>query len=114
MTKVKDADGNKIKEQLRELLEKYGSHDFVCLVGLTCPFITIGRHFVVRIETQEYAFLTEYLFRPRFKYALVYNSTRRLQKIGVHTDLEKLVHDYIKVKKDFQEQEKLQKINEDF
>ena len=76
----------------------------------------IGQQFVVKISAQGYAFLTEYLFRPRFKYALVYhyrNSVRR-QKIGVYTDLEKLVNDYIKVKKDFQEKEKLQKLQEDF
>ena len=112
MTEIKDADGKKIQEQLRELLAKYGNNDFVCFT----PWVMIGQQFVVKISAQGYAFLTEYLFRPRFKYALVYhyrNSVRR-QKIGVYTDLEKLVNDYIKVKKDFQEKEKLQKLQEDF
>lgn len=115
MIEVKDADGKKIQEQLRELLEKYGNNDFVCFAGFT-PWITIGQQFVVRIEPQWYAFLTEYLFRPRFKYALVYYYRNRGkgQKIGVYTDLEKLVNDYVKVKKDFQVKEKLQKMDEDF
>ena len=115
MTEVKDADGKKIQEQLRELLEKYGNNDFVCFDGFT-PWVTIGQQFVVRIEAQGYAFLTEYLFRPRFKYALVYYYRNRGkgQKIGVYTDMEKLVHDYVKVKKDFQEKEKLQKLQKDF
>ena len=96
----KDEDGKKIQEQLRELLEKYGNSDVVGFAYFT-PWVTIGEQFVVR---------------PRFKYALVYhyrNSVRR-QKISVYTDLEKLVNDYIKVKKDFQEKEKLQKLQEDF
>ena len=113
MIEVKDADGKKIQEQLRELLEKYGNNDFVCFAGFT-PWITIGKQFVVRIETQGYAFLTEYWFRPRFKYVLVYHHSRGQQKIGVYTDLEKLVNDYIIVKKDFQVKEKLQKMDEDF
>lgn len=116
MTEFKDADGKKIQEQLRELLAKYGNNDFVYLEGLTYPVITIGEQFVVRIEPQEYELLTEYLFRHRFKYALVYYYRNRGkgQKIGVYTDLEKLAHDYVKVKKDFQEKEKLQKVQEDF
>ena len=116
MADFKDEDVKKIREQLCELLETYGCNDFVCLEGLTYPVITIWQQYIVRIVPQEYVFLTEYLFRPRFKYALVYhyrNSVRR-QKIGVYTDLEKLVNDYIKVKKDFQEKEKLQKLQEDF
>jgi len=113
MTEFKDADGKKIQEQLRELLEKYGNNDFVCFDGFT-PWVTIGQQYVIRIEPQGYAFLTEYLFRPRFKYVLVYHHSRGQQKIGVYTDLEKLVHDYVKVKKDFQVKEKLQKMDEDF
>ena len=115
MTEFKDADGKKIQEQLRELLEKYGNNDFVCFAGFT-PWITIGQQFVVMIEPQWYAFLTEYWFRPRFKYALVYYYRNRGkgQKIGVYTNLEKLVNDYVKVKKDFQVKEKLQKMDEDF
>ena len=114
-TEFNDADGKKIQEQLRELLEKYGNNDFVCFAGFT-PWITIGQQFVVRVEPQGYAFLTEYLFRPRFKYVLVYHYKNRGQgqKIGVYTDLEKLVNDYVKVKKDFQVKEKLQKMDEDF
>lgn len=90
MTEFKDADGKKIQEQLRELLAKYGSNDFVCFAGFT-PWITIGQQFVVRIDTQGYTFLTEYLFRPRFKYALLYQYRNRgkPQKIGNYTDLEK-------------------------
>lgn len=117
MTEFKDADGKKIQEQLRELLAKYGNNDFVCLASFT-PWVTIGKQlqFVVRIEPQGYAFLTEYMFRPRFKYALVYNYKNRVkgQIIGIYTDLEKLAHDYVKVKKDFQEKEKLHKVQEDF
>lgn len=115
MTEFKDADGKKIQEQLRELLEKYGSNDFVCFAGFI-PNITIGQQFLVRIEPQGYTFLTEYLFRPRFKYALLYQYRNRgkPQKIGNYTDLEKMVNDYIKVKKDFQVKEKLQKMGEDF
>lgn len=114
-TEFKDADGKKVQEQLRELLEKYGNNDFVCFAGFT-PWITIGQQFVVRVEPQGYAFLTEYLFRPRFKYVLVYHYKNRGQgqKIGVYTDLEKLVNDYVIVKKDFQVKEKLQKMDEDF
>lgn len=116
MSEMLDADGKKIQEQLKELLKKYGNNDFVYLEGLTYPVITIGEQFVVRIEPQEYELLTEYLFRPRFKYALVYNYKNRVkgQIIGIYTDLEKLAHDYVKVKKDFQEKEKLQKVQEDF
>ena len=116
MTEVKDADRKKIQEQLCELLETYGCNDFVCLEGLTYPVITIGQQYIVRIVPQEYVFLTKYLFRPRFKYALVYyyKNCDTVQKIGVYTDLEKLVNDYIKFKKDFQEQEKLLKMDEDF
>jgi hypothetical protein len=113
MTEVKDADGKKIQEQLIELLKKYGNNDLVCFAGLT-PWITIGQQFVVRFEPQGYAFLTEYWFRPRFKYVLVYHHSRGQQKIGIYTDLEKLVHDYVKVKKDFQVKEKLHKMEEDF
>ena len=115
MTEVKDADGKKIQEQLRELLEKYGNNDFVCFAG-SIPWVMIGQQFVVRIEPHGYAFLTEYLFRPRFKYVLGfhYKNRGKGQKIGVYTDLEKLVHDYVKVKKDFQVKEKLQKMDEDF
>ena len=115
MTEFKDADGKKIQEQLREVLQKYGNNDFVCFAGFT-PWITIGQQFVVRIEPQGYTFLTEYLFRPRFKYALLYQYKNRgkPQKIGNYTDLEKMVNDYIKVKKDFQVKEKLQKMGEDF
>ena len=111
----KDADGKKIQEQLRELLEKYGNNDFVCFAG-SIPWVMIGQQFVVRIEPLGYAFLTEYLFRPRFKYALGfhYKNRGKGQKIGVYTDLEKLVHDYVQVKKDFQVKEKLQKMDEDF
>lgn len=101
MTEVKDADGKKIQEQLRELLEKYGNNDFVCFAGFA-PWITIGQQFVVMIYPQGYA--------------LVYNYKNRGQEqiIGVYTDLEKLVHDYVQVKKDFQVKEKLQKMDEDF
>jgi len=113
MADFKNDDGKKIQEQLRELLAKYGNNDFVCFEGFT-PWVTIGKQYVVRIEPQGYAFLTEYLFRPRFKYALVYHHSRGQQKIGVYTDLEKLVKDYVIVKKDFQEKEKLQKLQEDF
>lgn len=90
MTEFKDEDGKKIQEQLRELLAKYGNNDFVCFPGIT-PWMTIGQQFVVRIEPQGYAFLTEYLFRPRFKYALLYQYRNRgkPQKIGNYTDLEK-------------------------
>lgn len=115
MVDFKDADGKKIQEQLRELLVKYGNNDVVCFDGFT-PWITIGKQYVVRIEPQGYAFLTEYLFRPRFKYALVYQYRNRGkgQTICVYTNLEKLVHDYVKVKKDFQVKEKLHKMDEDF
>ena len=115
MTELKDADGKKIQDQLRELLEKYGNNDFVCF-GVFTNWVTIGQQYLVRIEPQGYAFLTEYLFRPRFKYVLVYHYKNRGkgQKLGVYTDLEKLVHDYVQVKKDFQVNEKLQKMNEDF
>lgn len=113
MNEFKDDDGKKIQEQLSELLVKYGNNDFVCFPGLT-PWIMIGKQYVVRIEPQGYTFLTEYWFRPRFKYALVYHHSRGQQKIGVYTDLEKLVNDYVKVKKDFQVKEKLQKMDEDF
>lgn len=113
MTEFKDYDGKKIQEQLRELLEKYGNNDFVCFDGFT-HWVMIGQQFAVRIEPQGYTFLTEYWFRPRFKYALVYHHSRGQQKIGVYTDLEKLVNDYVKVKKDFQVKEKLQKMDEDF
>ena len=116
MADFKDDVGKKIREQLCELLETYGSNDFVCLEGLTYPVITIGQQYIIRIEPQEYKLLTEYLFRPRFKYALVYyyKNCDKGQKIGVYTDLEKLVNDYIKFKKYFQEQEKLLKLDEDF
>ena len=115
MTEFKDADGKKIQEQLRELLKKYGSHDIVSFAIFT-NWVNIGQQFLVRVEPQGYAFLTEYLFRPRFKYALFYHYKNRGkgQKLGVYTDLEKLVHDYVAVKKDFQEKEKLQKLQEDF
>ena len=115
MADFKDADGKKIQEQLIELLKKYGNNDLVCFAGFT-PWITIGQQFLVRVEPQGYSFLTEYLFRPRFKYVLgyLYRNRGKAQKIGVYTDLEKLVHDYVKVKKDFQVKEKLHKMNEDF
>ena len=115
MTEFKDDDGKKIQEQLRLLLAKYGNNDFVCFAIFT-NWVNIGQQFLVRVEPQGYAFLTEYLFRPRFKYALVYhyNNRGKGQKIGVYTDLEKLVKDYVAVKKDFQEKEKLQKLQEDF
>jgi hypothetical protein len=115
MVDFKDADGKKIQEQLIELLKKYGSHDIVNFAIFT-NWVNIGQQFLVRVEPQGYAFLTEYLFRPRFKYALFYHYTNRGkgQKLGVYTDLEKLVHDYVAVKKDFQEKEKLQKLQEDF
>lgn len=115
MTEFKDADGKKIQEQLIELLKKYGSHDIVSFAIFT-NWVYIGQQFLVRVEPQGYAFLTEYLFRPRFKYALFYHYKNRGQgqKLGVYTDLEKLVNDYVAVKKDFQEKEKLQKLQEDF
>lgn len=112
-TEFKDDDGKKIQQQLSELLVKYGNNDFVSFTGFT-PWITIGKQYVVRVEPQGYAFLTEYLFRPRFKYVLVYHHSRGQQKIGVYTNLEKLVNDYIIVKKDFQVKEKLHKIDQDF
>lgn len=115
MADFKNDDGKKIQEQLRELLKKYGSHDIVSFAIFT-NWVNIGQQFLVRVEPQGYAFLTEYLFRPRFKYALVYHYKNRGkgQKLGVYTDLEKLVKDYVIVKKDFQEKEKLQKLQEDF
>lgn len=115
MADFKNDDGKKIQEQLRELLKKYGSHDIVSFAIFT-NWVNIGQQFLVRVEPQGYAFLTEYLFRPRFKYALFYHYTNRGkgQKLGVYTDLEKLVKDYVIVKKDFQEKEKLQKLQEDF
>lgn len=115
MADFKNDDGKKIQEQLIELLKKYGNNDLVCFtVFTTC--VSIGQQFFVKVEPQGYAFLTEYLFRPRFKYALVYyyKNLGKGQKIGVYTDLEKLVKDYVTVKKDFQEKEKLQKLQEDF
>lgn len=115
LVNFKDEDGKKIQEQLRELLTKYGNNDFVCFAVFT-NWVSIGQDFLVRFEPQGYAFLTEYLFRPRFKYALfyLYKNRGQGQKINVYTDLEKLVNDYIKIKKDFQEKEKLQKLQEDF
>ena len=115
MADFKDADGKKIQEQLIELLKKYGNNDLVCFAVFT-NWVSIGQQFLVRVEPQGYSFLTEYLFRPRFKYVLVYHYRNRGQgqKIGVYTDLEKMVHDYVKVKKDFQVKEKLHKMNEDF
>ena len=110
-----DKVGKKIQDQLKELLLKYGSNDFICFSGFV-PWVTIGQQFLVRIEPQGYTFLTEYLFRPRYKFVLMYHYKNRgkSQKLGVYTDLEKLVHDYIKFKKEAQQQEKLQKLNEDF
>ena len=115
MADFKDVDGKKIQEQLIELLKKYGNNDLVCFAVFT-NWVSIGQQFLVRVEPQGYAFLTEYLFRPRFKYVLVYHYRNRGQgqKIGIYTDLEKLVHDYVKVKKDFQVKEKLHKMDEDF
>ena len=48
MTELKDADGKKIQEQLRELLEKYGNNDFVCF-GVFTNWVTIGQQYLVRI-----------------------------------------------------------------
>ena len=83
--------------------------------GYFSPYLYINDNYDIKIFNQEYSFLISYFVCKKYEFKLLHkvqNSTREI--VGTYNDIESLVLDYIKYKKEYNVKEKLRNLENDF
>ena len=102
-----------ISKEIDEELAKYTSDRIQH--GYYSPYLVINDNYWIKICKKEYSFLISYFVCKKYEFELlhkVYYCHRKI--VGTYNDIESLVLDYIKYKKEFNVKEKLQNIENDF
>lgn len=102
-----------ISNEIDEELAKYTSDRIQH--GYYSPYLVINDNYWIKIYKKEYSFLISYFVCKKYEFELlhkVYYSHRKI--VGTYNDIESLVLDYIKYKKEFNVKEKLQNLENDF
>ena len=103
----------KISNEFDEVLAKYTSDK--TQRGYFSPYLYINNNYIIKICKQEYSFLISYFVCKKYEFELLHKVHNRPRKIvGTYNDIESLVLDYIKYKKEFNVKEKLQNLENDF
>ena len=100
---------NKIDEELAKYTSDKIQH------GYFSQYLYINDNYDIKICKQEYSFLISYFVCKKYEFKLLHkvqNSTREI--VGTYNDIESLVLDYIKYKKEFNVKEKLRNLENDF